>query len=232
MNKDTYRNKAVAEYYKIIDTFRAQRRIILDNEAHQPTINLKIANLKKESNTKLRTLIKGLEDTVADAKKVAQSERIKAMRQANDTARAGYVQVNAANAFDGLTGDQIAEKYPDYVANMHPDDKPYRYVVDELVLNKARDEGTREMLKHQIWLNMSAREMVAAGQMDQAEALENSHKTLAGLMEMHLDDISKGWERQTFDVAETFDALIKPKGNHYETPVADNVVEVKINPAE
>jgi hypothetical protein len=224
LNKETYRNKAVSEYYRIADTYRAQRRIILDNEAHQPTINLKITNLKKDASSKLRTLIKGLEDTAKDAEKVAQAAHIKAMRQGKDAARAGYVQINAVNAFDGLTGDEIAEKYPSYIASLHPDDKPYRWVIDELVLNKARDKGTEEVLKHLIWQNLSADEKIAAGQLEQAKDLDRCHKTITGLMEMDLEDIGRGGERPSFDVADTFDQLASVNKN--------NVTEVKINPAE
>lgn len=215
MDKDTYRNKLVKEYHVIIDNFRATRRVIMDREAHQPTIQKQIAAAKREADAKLKVLIDGLNDTVSDAEKVGVAEMLKARRaNAEDPKREGYVHINAQNAFDGLTDEQIIEKYPDYVKSLHPDDKPYQYAVDDLVRAKIRGKGNVEMLNHVIELHMPAHEKVAQAGIGQAKALRDTHGTIAGLIQNSLDRINEGGERVNLDVAETFDGLVEGHGKY------------------
>jgi hypothetical protein len=131
-----------------------------------------------------------------------------------DPARVGYVQVNAQNAFDGLSAEQIIEKYPAYIETLHTDDKPFQWVIDDLVKAKVRGEGNAAMLNHVISQNMPAGEKVAQAQLAEVHDLRRVHSTLTGLMELTLTDVSEGYEKANLDVAETFDTLMSPRGEN------------------
>jgi hypothetical protein len=204
---DKYRSKAL-EFYRLTDELRAARRIILDNEMHQPTIAKKISNLTKDTETKLKTLLRELEALVSDEMQISAAEYEDSRREGKDTARAGYVQVNANLAFEGLSAEDIVEKYPDYIKNLHKEDKAYQWVIDDLVKAKIRGHGDAAVLNSVVDNHMPAAAKVKLAKLKQAQALADTNKTLAGLMQQTLQDVSKGAERADLDVAETFDELM------------------------
>jgi len=210
---DEYRNTAL-KFYKIIDELRATRRVIIDNEAHHPTITLKQQKAAELANKKLKALHEELTEIVAFEKQEADRKLEEARREGKDPNRAGYVQINAGYAFDGLSDEAILEKYPEYVKNLHPDDKPYRYVVDDLVKAKVRAAGDAVMLEELISQNESAKEKVAAVGKARTDALSDSHKTLTGLMSGMIESVSKGERPAEHDIAETFDGLMGSHGKY------------------
>jgi len=205
---------AALKFYKIMDELRATRRVVLDNEAHIPTVELKHRNAAELAKKKLKSLREELTDIVVFKQQEADQNLEAARREGKDIARAGYVQINTGHAFDGLTDEEIVEKFPEYIKNLHQDDKPYKYVVEDLVRAKVRNPGDRAMLEEVINQNQSAKEKVAAAGKARVEALSDSHKTLTGLMEGMIESVSNGERPAEHDIAETFDGLMSSHGKY------------------
>lgn len=205
---DNYRSKSL-EFYKIIDELRASRHLVLDREAHQPTIQKQLKIAGDTALKKLNVLKRELAELADIEKQKAAIAFDRARRQGEDAARVSYVQTNAVNAFEGITGDELIEKYSAYVKNLHPDDQPYRWVVDDLVRARARDQGTAEMLEHVITKNYSVEEKVAEAGLSRMQILDNTHSTLTGLMEMMVESVAKGEKPAAHDIADTYDDLMQ-----------------------
>jgi hypothetical protein len=185
---DDYR-KVMLKVYTIMESAKSKREEIVKSGLSSQKMTELLQELKADTAVKVKDLNDELNDLagfyVIDAAEAVD----KARRTGRDAQLMVYHQNRARSSFDGYTGDELLQKYPEVAGMLLDDEKAYLYTYEDELRARARDSADLDgiMFKHK-----TPDEKLAIVNKDKADKFINTNKTITGLIEMEVESVLKG----------------------------------------